>query len=825
MAGIVWARHALVPEMFCWILIIILATRLLIGLRRPSGILGNYLILPLFFLIGGAHTTPFLNPPESNKHIYHQINSPQDVVLVGRLAKAVEKRGDKSRIFIEAEQLYLENDIIPSSGKVLLTMSGSPPDEISPGDMIIAKARLSHPRNFGVPGVFDYASYLANQKIWVTGWLSSPYLINKITEIPASNLYKRARFLPERIRQKISNYIDEILPNSTAGIYKAILIGDRAGILPELTENYKTAGNIHLLAISGLHIGLLAFFLGATTVWVLKRSETMLLKWSVWKTAAIVSAAPLAGYAFIAGSHTPVLRAIIMTYIFMGALVWNRQGSIFNNLALAAIIILTINPSDLFAASFQLSFAAVGSIALIFPKISALFNVSRERGAKTARSENSYQQKIKAFCLASILISAAASVGTAPLLAYHFNRIPVFSPISTLLVEPLLCFWSLLLGLLACLFIQVPGIATGLFQMGALGIQAANFITKFLAQLPFGCIWLPTPTLAMIVFYYGFIFSILFGLTRQKTLKTFLQNKQPWQLIIIFTTILLVFIIPIIGTGHKQHTAHSTISVLDVGQGLAVVVELPKNKTFIIDAGKQQAGDTIRFNVGRDLIAPFLWKKKISKVTAIILSHPDSDHANGIPFLVEHFQPEAIWTNGSAMEAIELYQVREIAQKLEIPIMVPAINEEIYADETISLRAISTLHKDGKAQNEGETTDTAKNNKSLVLKLTIGTTMGLFAGDIEEEAEQQLVESGTDLRSDILVAPHHGSKTSSSENFIRKVAADFVVISAGPDRRDIFPSADRIERYKESGGSILSTAISGSIFFRIADQIEVNTFY
>jgi competence protein ComEC len=261
---------------------------------------------------------------------------------------------------------------------------------------------------------------------------------------------------------------------------------------------------------------------------------------------------------------------------------------------------------------------------------------------------------------------------------------------------------------------------------------------------------------------------------------------------------------------------------------LAIVVELPDERVFIIDGGKKQAGSTDRFDVGRDLIAPFLWQKRINKITAIIVSHPDADHANGIPFLIEHFQPDSIWTNSSAMKARETEGIRAIAQELAIPIKVPAQDETIYSQGAISLRAAGNLQGGGRElakEMESEGRDTSENNQSLVLRLTIGNTVCLFPGDIEAKAESRLIREGVELQADILIAPHHGSKTSNSADFIRKVSPDYVVVSAGTKSEGKFPSAERMQTYRESGSTILTTAISGTVFFSITDTIEATTFY
>ncbi len=839
MGGITWAKFAQVPDSFCWILIIVLATRILIGLRRSISPFGKYLILPLFFLLGGVHTTPFLQPPVNPQHIYNQLEERQEAVVTGTLLSAPEIGLEKSRLLLDAEHLQLKNHALPVSGRIRLSMPGTPPPGIIPGDKVMARAKLSRPRSYGVPGAFDYQTFLTYQSIWANGWIYSPFLISEVHEIKKIPFYKKLPFFAEQIRQKIGNFLQTSLPPTTSSIYKAILIGDRSGISPEIIENYKTTGSIHLLAISGMHMGLIALTLGFIITWLLKRSERILLKWPVVKSAAIISLLPLAFYAFIAGLNTPVFRALIMLYIFIGALLFNRQWSILNNIAIAALILLALNPTELFTVSFQLSFTAVCAIAIIYPRLSDFLNLDAiSTNNKSQPVKQSLSQKTFKFALAGLTLSTAATLGTAPLLAFHFNRISLLSPITTLLIEPFLCLWSLIIGLVGCILLPFPAIANPIFQIGSWGITVSNYITAALAKLPMASIWLATPTFSAIILYYITLITVFSYL--QKSQWPF-SKKQPAQLKQVRPakkgiTLLIFSIITISLVLHFQKETNTpeqaTISVLDVGQGLATVLEFPSGKTFIIDGGKSHAGRTSNFNVGQDLIAPFLWKKRISNLDGIIISHPHADHYNGIKFLTKHFKPKVIWVNLAKTQNPSLAEYNNLltqAESLGIPIKIPTKDQVIFKEDNFSIQSIANLHRGHIDKLEGSAArkrDAMGNNKSLVIKLVAGNRTILFPGDIEREAENVIIADQTEIMADVLIAPHHGSITSSTNEFIKKVGGKQVIISAGANKWGKFPSMEVLENYYKAGYKILTTGKSGTISIETdGEDLQIKTFY
>ena len=837
-AGITWAKFASVPEAFSWMLIILLATRLTLGIRRQSSLFTPYLILPLFFLLGGVHATPFLHSPENPQHIYNLLEERQEAVITGVLLTAPETGRERTNFLIQGEHLQFQDHALLISGLVKITMADPPADDIAPGDRIMARAKLSRPRSYRVPGAFDYKSFLSYQGIWAIGWVKSANLVTKVHSIPKEHFFKKIPFVAEQARQRISRFIDTTLSPRTSGIYKAILIGDRSAIPPELTEQYKSTGSIHLLAISGMHMGLLAFCLTTLISFFVRRSETLLLRWPLKKITSVLCLLPLGGYAFIAGFHPPVFRALLMAYIFMAAIVLNRQWSITNNIAIAALIMLTINPVELYTASFQLSFAAVCAIALIYQKLSDLCQLDDLLAFnKTDSTKTTVPKKIFHFSLASILLSLTATIGTAPLLAFHFNRISLISPVTTLLIEPFLCLWSLLLGLLACLFLPLPNIAAVIFKTGAIGITVSNWITFQLSKIPSASIWLATPPWQAILLYYGFLLLLVWYLgnkvspQRSNSLPTeknhpFFFKKKTLLSIFCLSAIALVLLCQS-NIKNIPEAEGTIISVLDVGQGQAVVIEFPNGKTFLIDGGKSQGQKKSTFNIGEALISPFLWKKGITKIDEIIISHPHADHYNGIPFLLDHFKPTKIWLSSSQKGEPDFNKLIAKANDLKIPLQIPTVNEYIFKENEYSLQALTGRQPDNtdiKTTWEDIEIKKGENNRGLVIKLQDGERSVLFPGDIESQAEDALVLQDAPINTDIFLAPHHGSITSSSTIFIKKMAAKQVIISAGFNQWGRFPNMEVVARYKEAGLKILTTGQSGTIFLKIAgNTITIET--
>lgn len=784
--------------------------------------LSTYLLLPLFFLAGQIHAGPFFKPPSDPLHIYqHVTDEQQTATITGILAESPTRtysvQDQRTRLLIGVDSLITPNSeslspgstTRPVTGLVQISLKGPPPADLSPGDRFMARTELARTYSFATPGVFNYREFLADQGIWVSGRTRDPINIIKLhdlaefyPEFSSLTPAARYRYLPERIRQKIAEFLDSTLDRETSGLYRAILTGDKAGVPPSIIEDFKAAGCIHILAISGMHMGLLAMLSTITINWLLTRSTRVILTIPVFKTAALLTLLPLTCYALIAGFNIPVVRSLIMAAVFIAAVLFDRQKSLASNIALAGLLILIWRPTSLFTASFQLSFTAVVAIAVIYGKIRDLIFPSQSDPPGT---RNTFLAVLKRWILAGALISAAAIVGTAPLLIYHFNRLSIFSPLTNLIVEPLVCFWSLIIGLFACIALPVsPGLAGILFQAGGWGLKAAARICALFAPLPGSSLIFATPSLIEICAY----FTLLIVLCRKN------QRLRP---ILVLLLILFLAGYPVIKKIEQRFSTDTTITFLDVGQGSATLAEFPGGKTVLMDGG---GPDTERFNTGRDIIAPFLWKKHLTRLDSVIISHPHADHYNGLFFILKHFRPKTLWLNGQPSREPDFQKLLALARKMAVDIRIPPTGGLLLQAGTSGIRCVANPFQDlGDRENRHPADEYGDRNvNSLVLRIYSEDKSFLLPGDIDRNMEKNLIAEGVELQADVLLSAHHGSNTSNSLEFLKAVSPRDLIISTGRNNPFNYPAPETIERCRQAGIRALSTAWDGTISYTISKE-------
>jgi len=743
----------------------------------------------LFFLVGLTTGTISSQEPKESHHIYNLIDCQRDIVAVGRLLTMPDFDGTTSQVKINLQSIRigLDHPNEPAVGTILLRLPGPWPPEYRPGMLLAIRAIMQRPATYGVPGIFDYPAELARQNIWVTAFSRSPAQLHSIVD--TTNQWENIRYIPEMLRTSVGEFLDYHTDPEIAGLYRAILLGDRSRLSDATIERFKASGTMHILAISGIHLTIIGALLFSLVYWVLRRSEWLLLHTNLKKLTGIICLPLLLSYTLLAGSNTPVIRACIMSAIAIFAFCSNRTSTLSSLIAFGALLILIISPQTLFTASFQLSFAAFISIALIMPVAKPLLHLDLDEGIMNYRQMTT---RLGNWTSSALCASTAAVLGTAPIVIYHFHRLPLAGPIANLIMEPLICLWALPFGFLALPFIAfAPTISKALLTVGSGGLHLAVHFAELIQMLPGISLWVPRPPISVIICYYGALLWLLLSLA--KPVRA-LHRSLPIGFFLL-TIVLLLF--PF--TSHLiNHDDNSTsVYYLDVGQGSATLICFPDNTHMLIDGGGSAFSQE---TVGQRIIAPFLWNYGIAKLERIVLTHPDGDHTNGVPFLLEHFSVQQLFSSTLSGKNKQYRKLIQMARQKGVGVVL-ARPKDILLPGNVTVTCLANTGLEyGDGQNEG-----------LVISLQMGNTRLLFPGDIDSNTEKKLIARGKTLSSNILLASHHGSKSSNSRQFIEKVDPQIIVVSAGKTRKTIFPS-ERLREYCQTRHTpLLVTAEHGTV--------------
>ncbi len=792
--GILAETNHLLPLRATILFTVLGITSALLILRRGT-IAGFATSLFIVFLLGGSAARFSAIPPQDPEHISTIIKEPKEVILIGNLDTMPLFDGTTATAIIDLVSLGLptSKEIIKAKGKVLLRMHFPWPDEYLPGARLAIRATVKRPHRTMTPGAFDYPSFLAAQDIWITGYVRSPQLLLEIERPPS--FFETLVHLPEKTRNTIGHFIDKALAaQNNTGIYRALLIGDRSQIPKAVEENYRASGLAHLLCISGMHLSLIGLLLAGVFFLLLRQSEYITLLVPIKKTALLLSLPFLVVYTFLAGLNPAAIRACLMAATVCLIFCNNRPRSGMTMIAAAALLILFFSPQALFNPSLQLSFAAIVAIFLVSPDLTRILfsNHSKQRLTATLSA-------VPRWITASLVVSFAATLGTAPLVISHFHRLPLLGPFTNLVVEPLLCFWALPWGFLALLILPgAPELSATLLTIGHIAIDQANKIAAFSAAIPQSCIWLPKPPTLLIIAYYA-TFLLFFAPLRYRLLR-----------FCVFALSAAILLVP--NFSRPWHLPESpTITFIDVGQGSATLIELPSGENILIDGGASSYGIS---TVGERILAPFLWHKGITTLEAIIITHPDSDHYNGVPFLIEHFTPKLLWTSTVNSGEPSYQQLLALCNTQHVQVFLTKSDDHLqYGQTTISCISNCLQERNGKRNS----------NDGLVLLMESQGTTILFPGDIEKDTETELVAKKLLTPVDLLVAAHHGSQTSNSQAFLEATTPQAIIVSAAQSKKQRYPSPALRNYSLTNSIPLYTTHSNGSLILTIDKNMALLT--
>jgi competence protein ComEC len=548
-------------------------------------------------------------------------------------------------------------------------------------------------------------------------------------------------------------------------VQKALTIGDRASLDEGINSLFLRTGTSHILAISGFNVGIISGFFFFIARLLLRRIRRLRLSGRDVKYAAVLTIPFPFIFMLIAGSGVSVIRATIMVGIYMLALIFERGRHVLNTMALSALIILLIYPHSLFTPSFQLTFMSLLAIVVCVEKLYP--------------SIKKVKLKPAGWALSVMLTTAAATLGTAPIVIYHFYGINLFSIIHNLVTVPLTGILATSLSLVG---MSIPFGNYLLILSGWI----VHLNLMLLHLLDWGYLFpVVRPDLYEILLYYALFFSLLY--TGRKPVVAFL-----------IAVLLPLCLLQTYFVYEERFHNDLCLNFIDVGVGEATLIEAPRGIRILIDGGGSVSGD---FDPGSRIVMPFLLSRKILTLDYVINSHSHADHIGGLVSILRQFNVNTFVTTPFLVEYAEHPSLLRIMRQHKTTVQFWK-KGDVYRlpGET----SIVVLHPPSAASFEN------LNDTSLVIKITQKSRAFLFPGDITEGVEEELLHSGSSLRADVLKIPHHGSRMSSSFAFLGAVWPEVAVLSGGGVMQNL-PSVETLERYRGLSIPVLRTDKQGPI--------------
>ena len=619
------------------------------------------------------------------------------------------------------------------------------------GDIVKIQGQYVKPQGQRNYKGFDYSLYLKSKKIFGSIRADNAEKVgvnNSIYFKYLGQVYK----LKSTIIVRIENNID----NTNSQVLNAVLVGDKTSLEKEIKDSFRISNLSHMLAISGAHFSFIIMF----CTFVIKRLKFKRFGQAITITIIIF-------FMTLTGMTPSVVRAGIMAIISILSSILKRKTDIYTSLAVALFIQIINNPYVIFDVGLQLSFGGVVGIALFTEPIEEKLNRIKELKINSA-----------------LAVTLGANIIIMPIMMYQFSTISLSFVISNLLAG------SLLGAIMILGFVSVILNIKPLYFVLNLLVSLFSKIADICSKLPLSLIYVKTPSLIQIFLIYFIIF--LFYLILIERLNLFRIKQR----IIFF--LIIIFIL-----NYRIPNNNLIIHIIDVGQGDSCLM-LHKGYVIMIDGG---GSSDSKYDIGENTLLPYLLDRKITKVDYIIVSHFDSDHAQGFIYVLNHLKVENVILPIQAINS-NLYQnFISICQAKKINVIYLKRGDFF----NIGDLKFETLHPSNKFISEN-----AMNNNSIVLRLDYFNTSILFTGDIEAIAERELVlKCKLKLDVDILKVGHHGSNTSTSESFLEAVSPKIALIGVGLDNKFGHPGEEVIKRLEERKVSIFRTDKEGEITMEI----------
>ncbi len=787
-----------------WLLLILLFALLPIGLlalilgRRSAGSWeGMKLRRPLILIVATLISSIFIlglirsGATESPPPLPYE-GPGQPVTVEGIVAGPPEARGNSLRFVLRARSIDEGNGWKELATDILVMVRPTPDlvalhrdPFIRYGDRLTLRGTLEEPP---VLETFDYRDYLARQGIHLV--MDFPTV-----ELQEEGLGSPALTSVYDFRDSMSRSLERALPEPQAAVAQTLLLGKRDNLSPELRESFRTTGASHLLAISGLHVGVVLVLTMAGSAFLLGRKGPYFL---------LIPLAALWGYAVLSGMSPSVLRAAIMGTIYLAAVANGRPRNVFPALALAAAVMAGFDPRILQDLSFQLSFAAVAGIALLAPPLTDWL----QDKLRLTQEHQGFALSLARGALLSGVVSVAATLATLPLVAFHFHQMPTLGIPATVLALPALP--PILLT--AALTVAADAVHPTLGQVtGWASYVPITYLTTLIqgfAAIPGGLIEVPRFSGLLVWLYYlPLILAVLapwpvlnmIGRKSSSFLAQLHIRPRTTNLRLLLPTAAL-FLLAAVTWAQALSSPDGKLRVifLDVDQGDGILIISPAGQRVHVDGGPDPVNAVSVLNAH----LPF-WNRSLD---LLVSTHTDEDHLAGLVGVVQRHPVDTVVEGISGTSPLYLRWRQALEDKSIQP-------QPVYRGASINLGDGLTMEVLNPPLQSVQLPDRDANNSSVVLRLTYGEISFLLTGDIEEQAELELIREEHPLESTVLKVSHHGSRHSSGPFFLRAVNPTVAVIQSGEDNRFGHPHEEVIDRLQKVVGEdgLYVTSLHGDV--------------
>ena len=715
----------------------------------------NYFIF-ILLILGGLFLYEIRTSIFPINHIKKFLELDDKIDLICKIVRDPELRLDRTVIECAADTVIYQGERFPVTGKVLVNLR-FPTHDLEYGQRVRVHGYLWYPDFPRNPKAFDYKGYLKRRNIYgaMSIWSSKDVVI--LSEERGNPILS---YVSLPIKRFIEKTINDNLSGDQGAFLKGVIIGERGLISNRVRDMFANTGVMHVLAVSGLHVGIIAIIL-----LVILQMLRVPFNFSL-----LLAGFALLIYAFIVDLRYSVVRATLMAVFMMGALASERNTRLLNIIACAGLLILFVNPQSLFDTSFQLSFVAVGSIIYLYPRIYPLLFGS-------IKNKEGFPNKWIARPLA---VSLAAQAGSTPLVAYYFFRLPMISIIANLIVIPLVGV-SIALGFATTFFNILP------WKLLAHLFAASSFVSTTLTlkvvdlfnSIPYGHIWVRKPSILFLIFYYVILFLAV-------NVKTSMRTRKGLIYVILIAANVFCW-----SHVYRICSPKLTVTFLDMGYGDAAFVQFSNGKKVLIDGGRWSK----TFDAGERIVTPFLHSHGVRDLDFVIITSPKIQYVGGLRYIFKNFKvKEIVGCRAPYSSWLYLDLLRYINYK-DIPYKIYEAGDKI---DEIGLTMLSS----------------GEDGSSLAFKIEYGKISFLFAEDIKEWERDKIT---------ILKVPSHGSKYYSAPEFVYLVAPEIAVVSVGRNPFG-HPHPDVIRRYEEVGAKILRTDEVGAVIIETDGiNIWVNT--